>query len=102
MSKWVKRFLLLFMASLILVAPIFSNAFAASNVEIETQDPGAGAMAYDLFLLRPVSAVATVGGSIVWVLGLPFSVLGGNVQKSGEKLVADPLKYTFARPLGNF
>jgi hypothetical protein len=91
-----------FIASLLLATPLASNAFAASSVEIKSNDPGAGAMAYDLFLLRPVSAVATVGGSIVWVLGLPFSVLGGNAGKAGKKLIADPLKYTLYRPLGNF
>jgi hypothetical protein len=31
---------------------------------------------------------------------LPFSLLGGNVGESAEKLVAEPARYTFTRPLG--
>ena len=95
MHIWVKRFVVLFTAVMLLVFPIVSNALAASAIEVERQDPTAGAMFYDLVLLRPFGAVATVGGSVVFVLGLPFSALGGNVAKSGEKLVGDPFTVPF-------
>jgi hypothetical protein len=99
---WVKRFVVLSTAIMLLVFPIASNALAASAIEVVNEDPSAGAMFYDLVLLRPAGAVATIGGSVVFILGLPFSALGGNVGKSGEKLVANPVKYTFKRPLGKF
>ena len=102
MNKWVKNALVLFMAISILLVPFITSTLAANSVEIERSDPNAGQMFVDLFFLRPVSAVATVGGSIVFVLGLPFSAIGGNVDKSGEKLVEDPFRYTIVRPLGSF
>jgi hypothetical protein len=42
-----------------------------------------------------------IGGSIAFVLSLPFSALGGNVGEAAEKLVVDPAMFTFARPLGH-
>jgi hypothetical protein len=45
--------------------------------------------------------VALVGGSVVFVLSLPFSALGGNVGEAADKLVVDPARYTFVRPLGH-
>ena len=39
-------------------------------------------------------------GTAVWIVALPFTALGGNVKKSGEKLVVWPAKNTFVRCLG--
>ena len=33
---------------------------------------------------------------------LPFSLLGINVGEAGSKLVLDPARFTFVRPLGEF
>jgi hypothetical protein len=64
-------------------------------------DASADAMIADLVLLRPAGLVAMVGGSVAFVLSLPFSALGGNVSEAAEKLVVAPARYTFARPLGH-
>ena len=102
MVKWSKRSLVILLAIMFLFVPAVTGALAASEVEIEKSDPSAGAMFYDLFFMRPIGALATAGGSIVFVLGLPFSAIGGNVDKSGEKLVEAPFRYTLVRPLGTF
>ena len=102
MHKWVKQSLVVMMAILFILVPFITGTMAASAVDVEKSDPSAGAMFYDLFFMRPFGAAATVGGSIVFVLGLPFSAIGGNVGKSGEKLVEDPFRFTLIRPLGNF
>lgn len=102
MYKRIKHLMALFTAIMILLAPFATNALAADSLDVDKSETSAGAMFYDLFFLRPFGAAATVGGSVIFVLGLPFSAIGGNVGKSGEKLVADPFKYTLDRPLGNF
>ena len=102
MVKWSKRSLVILLAIMFLLVPVVTGALAASEVDIERADPSAGAMFYDLFFMRPIGALATAGGSIVFVLGLPFSAIGGNVDKSGEKLVEATFRYTLVRPLGNF
>jgi hypothetical protein len=59
-------------------------------------------MLYDTLVLRPVGIVATVVGSVFWLISLPFSAAGDNVDTATEKLVKDPAAYTFKRPLGEF
>lgn len=63
--------------------------------------PSAAAMAFDFLLVRPLGLVATVAGTGLFILQLPFDV----VMKDGaagpaQKLVVDPAKFTFRRPLG--
>jgi hypothetical protein len=38
----------------------------------------------------------------MWVVSLPFSIPSGSVGTAGQLLVADPCKFTFVRPLGDF
>lgn len=63
-------------------------------------DPAA--MTMDLVLARPGGFVATLAGTAVFVVSLPFSALGGNTQEAWDSLVVTPAVYTFKRPLGNF
>jgi len=43
-----------------------------------------------------------VVGTAVFIVSLPFSALGGNTKIACQKLVKDPAKFTFKRPLGDF
>ncbi len=66
-------------------------------------ESGSGeAMVLDAVVIRPVSLVTTVAGSAIYTISLPFSLLGGNEQSAREKLVLEPARYTFKRPLGEF
>lgn len=65
-------------------------------------EPGSGeAMVIDALIFRPVGLVTTVIGTAVFVVSLPFSALGGNVAEAAEKLVVEPVDYTFKRKLGD-
>ena len=68
--------------------------------ELGTETGDDVAIVFDLLVLRPVGLVATVGGSIVFVLSLPISVPTGSFKKSFRALVASPAVYTFWRTLG--
>jgi len=59
-------------------------------------------MAADLILVRPLGLVATLAGSVVFIVSIPFSALGGNTEEAWESLVESPATYTFKRPLGGF
>lgn len=54
----------------------------------------------DALVARPVGVVATVLGSALFVVSLPFSALGGNVDDAAQALVVGPAKETFTRCLG--
>lgn len=59
-------------------------------------------MAFDALIIRPVSLVSTVAGTAIYTISLPFSLLGGNERQAREKLIYEPARYTFKRPLGDF
>ena len=66
------------------------------------REPGATTMIIDGLVVRPVAFVATVIGSVFYVVTLPFSALAGNADEAGEKMVVAPAEYTFTRCLGCF
>jgi hypothetical protein len=68
---------------------------------MDSNEPSGGDMLADAFLIRPTALVGSVVTMATFVVMLPFSLLGGNVGDSAEKLVVEPLKYTFVRPLGD-
>ncbi|WP_245888821.1 hypothetical protein [Halomonas denitrificans] len=62
--------------------------------------PSGGAMIADAVIARPLLAVATLGGTAVFLVSLPFSALGGNVDAAAETLIKTPAEATFRRCLG--
>ena len=56
----------------------------------------------DILIIRPVTLVGTVLGTALFVVALPFSIPSGSVKMTAKKLIAEPFKYTFTRPLGEF
>ncbi len=66
------------------------------------REPGATGMIIDGLVVRPIALVATVVGVVAFVITLPFSALGGNVDEAAEKLVVRPAAHTFSRCLGCF
>lgn len=67
------------------------------------EEKDAGQIAFDLVLVRPFGLLATALGSAVFVVSLPFSAsVEGGVKQASEKLVKEPARFTFKRPLGEF
>ncbi|MBW1754459.1 MAG: hypothetical protein JRJ46_15605 [Deltaproteobacteria bacterium] len=100
MRKIIKRSIAFFLITTLVFIPFATTAVAAD----QTQDDeiGAGAMTLDLLLVRPVGIIAVVFGTAVFIVSLPFSVLGGNSGNAAKKLVAAPASFTFKRKLGHF
>ena len=66
----------------------------------DRDDVSAEAIIADGLLLRPGGLIATLVGSAVFVITLPFSIPTKSVEKAAQKLVVEPAQYTFVRPLG--
>jgi hypothetical protein len=67
-----------------------------------TDERSSESMVFDLALIRPLGIVGVAVGTGAFILSLPFSALGGNTCEAFERLMADPARYTFKRPLGDF
>ena len=94
-----KKLTCLLMIASLLIIPAYGFA---EGVEYEERDIKGGQMAVDAIIVRPLGLVATVLGSAFFIVSLPFSALGGNTQEAYERLIEDPAKFTFKRPLGEF
>jgi hypothetical protein len=79
----------------------YAGAAVVKTVENE-EGPSTGAMAADLLMVRPLGIASTVLGCAVFVVSLPFSIPGDNMNAVLETTVVKPANYTFKRPLGEF
>ncbi len=100
MFKFLRKTLTLVLVATFLTISFGSPALAQQYFEAE--DPGGGAMIFDLCLVRPVGIMAMAVGAATFVLTLPFSALGDNVDVASQKLLKEPAAYTFKRPIGEF
>ena len=82
------------MALVILGTP---GAFAAED----TASAETAAVAADIIVVRPFCLVATILGSVVWVVGLPIAATSKSVRRSAHALILRPAHATFTRPLGD-
>ncbi|MBX6420870.1 MAG: hypothetical protein QJR02_09680 [Sinobacteraceae bacterium] len=88
-----------FGASALLAVCAAAVAQPMANDEYDTT-PSATAMAADLVVLRPLSLAGTVLGTVVFIAGLPFEAISGDVSGPARRLVLEPAEFTFTRPLG--
>ena len=88
------------LAAVLLFTWAASPALANEKQYVTGEDRNAVSMMFDLVVLRPLGLAATVVGTAFFIVSLPFSALGGNTGEAAKKLVVEPAKYTFSRPLG--
>jgi hypothetical protein len=84
------------------LAPIPALAMEDTSVYLFDREPSGEAMIGDALIVRPVSLVMLGVSSLVFLVGWPFAAAGGNQDEAKEKLLKDPVRFTFKRPLGNF
>ncbi len=59
-------------------------------------------MVVDAVVMRPLGLAATLIGTVLTVVALPFTIPSGSVETSVHELIVRPAEYTFKRPLGDF
>lgn len=95
----LKRAVVLLTAMALIAVPC--TACLAGELDQDSDLVG-GKMAADGLIVRPLGLCATIIGGAVFIVSLPFSALGGNTKPAYDHLLADPFKFTFNRPLGDF
>ncbi len=88
-------------AALGLAAQAQAQAQAATPDPVIDRAPSAEAMTFDLFVMRPLGLVGTVAGTAIFIVALPFELLTWNIQEPARRLVGEPARFTFTRPLGD-
>ena len=84
--------------ALIVSCLMLPQALWAQNAVDES--PNEWAMVGDLLVARPIGAVIVVGGTVVWLVSLPFTLLSGHASEAAGTLIGGPVETTFMRCLG--
>lgn len=66
----------------------------------DTETPPAYAMVGDLVVARPLLVAATIVGTGIFVITLPFTIASGSVGEAGRALMLAPGESAFVRCLG--
>ena len=90
------------MKKMMIATFIVVTLISASVPVLAEEAPGAPDMIADVLIVRPVSLACTVLGTAAFIVSLPFAIPSGSVKSVARTLVADPFKYTFTRPMGDF
>lgn len=85
---------------LIIVLGCLPLALQASDIERARSRPSAEAMVVDGLIVRPLTLAGTIVGTGIFIVTLPFSAMGGNVEEAGNALVMEPARATFGPCLG--
>lgn len=87
-------------AALVLAVILSLPATSFAEDYFENGEPSAGAIVFDVILVRPLGLATFALGTGFFVVSLPFTVLSGSVGTAAKKLIAEPLAFTFTRPVG--
>lgn len=90
-------------AAIAVFLAVFLAVSTASEAyqDLQTRgEPSGEAIVFDIILARPLGLVTIVAGTAIFIVGLPFTIPTGSVGASAEKLIADPFRFTFIRPVG--
>ena len=83
----------------LVVSMIFLAASVPSTCAFE--DGTYEAVAADVVVVRPVCFVATILGSVLFVISAPIAAISGSASQTADALVGRPGRATFTRPIGD-
>lgn len=87
-------------ATLVAAATMSSPASAAERNRFDDSRPGGLSMMADALLARPVLIGATAIGAGMFVVSMPFALIGGTTGDTWGTLVVTPAEAAFVRCLG--
>jgi len=99
MHKHLKQSIVLLTIAALILIPFATESLAQEKSA--QSEYSAEKMMVDILLVRPVGIVATVFGSAIFIVALPFSLIGGNTGATLQNLIVSPARFTFIRPVGD-
>ena len=87
------------------VVSLVAGCASTSQTPVQTQQQVHGATSEDMMyevVVRPLSLISTIAGSVIYVATWPFSSASGSDQEAKRLLVDKPYEATFIRRMGDF
>lgn len=79
---------------------IFSLILTPAVSFAATEKINAISVTADILVFRPAGIALVPVTAALFIVAYPFSLIGNNTDKVYEALIAENLRYTFQRPLG--
>ena len=88
------------MKKLLIVLLIFAVVSVAFSLEgwAQSKNTGDDLPLADLFIARPLGAVAGIAGTGLFIVSLPFTIPTKSVDTAAKMLIRDPFLFSFSRP----
>ncbi len=80
---------------------LLAFCFTATNSAVAQTRPDPAMVVADVVVVRPVCLVATIIGSVFFVVSLPIAAISKSVHTTADVLVVSPAKATFTRQMGD-
>ena len=80
---------------------VLAFCFAATNSTVAQTRPDPAMVVADVVIVRPVCLVATIVGSVFFVVSWPIAAISKSVKTTADVLVVSPAKATFTRQMGD-
>ena len=92
----MKRIFLLLLTVSLLIGGLYSTGWAGDN--LKKDDPmDQGWSLVDLLVARPLSVLAGVGGSAIFVVTLPFTIPSKTTRSAADMFIVQPFQFAFDR-----
>jgi hypothetical protein len=76
--------------SLSLLVASMQPALAAIEIDENDFGPSYGTMVADVTVGKPLQLIGAVAGTALYLVSLPFSLIGGNADQAQQKLFVEP------------
>jgi hypothetical protein len=94
--KEFKKIFLLLLTVLLLIGSLYSMGWAGDQLSRD-DTVVQGWSLLDLLVARPLSVVAGVGGSAIFVVTLPFTLPSGTTKDAAHMFIVEPFQFSFKR-----
>ena len=85
-----------------ILALVLAVTFVLASVPAFAGTENDADIAGDVIFARPLGFASIVAGAGLFIVSLPLAIITGSVNKTGQTLVGNPVKYTLVRPIGDF
>jgi hypothetical protein len=99
----MKKKVIIGLLVLVAISLIQMPAYAGTPTKYSTQSRGnipLDATLFDVLILRPMGIVSCVLGAATTLVAFPFAFTTGAGSEVGDKLITEPVEWTFQRPIG--
>ena len=85
-----------------LLLVICAITIGMGNISVGHAEDNSIAAITDVILVRPGCFLATIMGSVAFVIALPIAATSRSIKSTADTLIVGPAQATFTRPIGDF